>query len=272
MRPRSPKNPRPGCRPCSTARWHWPPRLPAPVVVPGDPDSYAALDVWMKANSGTPGLAANPPGLGGAWCQFRPYRFGSPHVHGRRSASRQPDRRQKPTADSPSEPITPAVTRPGREPLQPRQQQPTRRSRTSFPRQPGQYDRRVILRCTSKLLAVIGPVPAGPAPAPDPGDWYANLPWASPSSSPQPRRTRRADRNQPGDHRPRSVVNHHAPALRTADRRGCWLDAGQDLIRTYVGEFCACERVRPVVAGLTSQGWQARATRTAISAMATLSG
>src|SRR5712692_8940414 len=40
------------------------------------------------------------------------------------------------------------------------------------------YDRVVILRCTSKLLAVIGPaLAAKPAPAPDAEDWYANLLW-----------------------------------------------------------------------------------------------
>ncbi len=40
------------------------------------------------------------------------------------------------------------------------------------------YDRLVILRCTSKLLAVIGPaLAAKPAPAPDAEDWYANLLW-----------------------------------------------------------------------------------------------
>lgn len=40
------------------------------------------------------------------------------------------------------------------------------------------YDRVVILRCTSKLLAVIGPaIVAKPAPAPDGEDWYANLLW-----------------------------------------------------------------------------------------------
>ena len=33
----------------------------------------------------------------------------------------------------------------------------------------------MILRCTRKLLTVLGPAAAGPAPAPDPGDWYANL-------------------------------------------------------------------------------------------------
>jgi hypothetical protein len=33
----------------------------------------------------------------------------------------------------------------------------------------------VILRCTRKLLTVLGPAVAGPAPVPDPGDWYANL-------------------------------------------------------------------------------------------------
>ncbi len=33
----------------------------------------------------------------------------------------------------------------------------------------------MILRCTRKLLTVLGPAVAGPAPAPDPGDWYANL-------------------------------------------------------------------------------------------------
>ncbi len=33
----------------------------------------------------------------------------------------------------------------------------------------------VILRCTRKLLTVLGPAVAGPAPAPDPEDWYANL-------------------------------------------------------------------------------------------------
>jgi hypothetical protein len=40
------------------------------------------------------------------------------------------------------------------------------------------YDHLVILRCTSKLLAVIGPpLAAKPAPAPDAEDWYANLLW-----------------------------------------------------------------------------------------------
>ena len=33
----------------------------------------------------------------------------------------------------------------------------------------------MILRCTRKLLTVLGPAVAGPAPAPDPGDWHANL-------------------------------------------------------------------------------------------------
>ncbi len=33
----------------------------------------------------------------------------------------------------------------------------------------------MILRCTRKLLAVLGPAVADPAPAPDPEDWYANL-------------------------------------------------------------------------------------------------
>jgi hypothetical protein len=36
----------------------------------------------------------------------------------------------------------------------------------------------VILRCTKKLLAIIGPAVAiEPAPVPDPEDWYANLLW-----------------------------------------------------------------------------------------------
>jgi len=35
----------------------------------------------------------------------------------------------------------------------------------------------VILRCTRKLLTVLGPAVAGPAPARDPEDWYANLLW-----------------------------------------------------------------------------------------------
>jgi hypothetical protein len=36
----------------------------------------------------------------------------------------------------------------------------------------------VILRCTKKLLAVLGAGhAAGPGPAPDAGDWYANLLW-----------------------------------------------------------------------------------------------
>ena len=40
------------------------------------------------------------------------------------------------------------------------------------------YDHVVILRCTSKLLAVIGPaLAAKPALAPDAEDWYANLLW-----------------------------------------------------------------------------------------------
>jgi hypothetical protein len=41
-----------------------------------------------------------------------------------------------------------------------------------------EYDRWVVLRCTKRLLAIIGPaLAAGPAPAPSPEDWYANLPW-----------------------------------------------------------------------------------------------
>jgi hypothetical protein len=40
------------------------------------------------------------------------------------------------------------------------------------------YDDRVILRCTRKLLAIIGPAAAiEPVPAPDPEDWYGNLLW-----------------------------------------------------------------------------------------------
>jgi hypothetical protein len=35
----------------------------------------------------------------------------------------------------------------------------------------------VILRCTRKLLVVIGSPVADPAPARDPEDWYANLLW-----------------------------------------------------------------------------------------------
>jgi hypothetical protein len=35
----------------------------------------------------------------------------------------------------------------------------------------------VILRCTRKLLTVLGSAVAEPAPAPDPEDWYANLVW-----------------------------------------------------------------------------------------------
>jgi len=33
----------------------------------------------------------------------------------------------------------------------------------------------VILRCTRKLLTVLGSAVAEPSPAPDPEDWYANL-------------------------------------------------------------------------------------------------
>jgi len=40
------------------------------------------------------------------------------------------------------------------------------------------YDRLVILRCTKKLLAVLGAGRvAEPGPAPDAEDWYANLLW-----------------------------------------------------------------------------------------------
>jgi hypothetical protein len=39
------------------------------------------------------------------------------------------------------------------------------------------WERSVVLRCTSKLLAVIGSALADPAPAPDAEDWYANLLW-----------------------------------------------------------------------------------------------
>jgi Domain of unknown function (DUF6933) len=37
----------------------------------------------------------------------------------------------------------------------------------------------VILRCTQKLLTVIGRRAVSPAPAPDGEDWYANLIWLS---------------------------------------------------------------------------------------------
>ena len=37
----------------------------------------------------------------------------------------------------------------------------------------------VILRCTKKLLAVLGAGRvAEPGPVPDAGDWYANLLWS----------------------------------------------------------------------------------------------
>jgi Domain of unknown function (DUF6933) len=39
------------------------------------------------------------------------------------------------------------------------------------------YDRPVILRCTNKLLAVVGAPLADPAPALGAEDWYANLLW-----------------------------------------------------------------------------------------------
>ena len=46
------------------------------------------------------------------------------------------------------------------------------------PQEPGAYDQSVILRCTRRLLALIGPTLVGePAPAPDAEDWYANLVW-----------------------------------------------------------------------------------------------
>ena len=49
---------------------------------------------------------------------------------------------------------------------------------TVCPRERGAYDQSVILRCTRRLLAVIGPTLVGePAPAPDAEDWYANLVW-----------------------------------------------------------------------------------------------
>lgn len=35
----------------------------------------------------------------------------------------------------------------------------------------------MILRCTNKLLAIIGPALADPAPAPHAEDWYTNLSW-----------------------------------------------------------------------------------------------
>ncbi|MGH3394775.1 MAG: DUF6933 domain-containing protein, partial [Streptosporangiaceae bacterium] len=41
------------------------------------------------------------------------------------------------------------------------------------------YDHLVILRCTGKLLRLLGTGPAaGPDPAPDVEDWYANLLWS----------------------------------------------------------------------------------------------
>jgi hypothetical protein len=43
---------------------------------------------------------------------------------------------------------------------------------------PCTYDHGVILRCTKKLLTVIGPaLVAEPAPTPGTEDWYANLLW-----------------------------------------------------------------------------------------------
>ena len=40
------------------------------------------------------------------------------------------------------------------------------------------YDHGVILRCTRKLLRLLGTQPAAdPGPAPDAEDWYANLLW-----------------------------------------------------------------------------------------------
>jgi hypothetical protein len=40
------------------------------------------------------------------------------------------------------------------------------------------YDHGVILRCTRKLLRLLGTKPAAdPGPAPDAEDWYANLLW-----------------------------------------------------------------------------------------------
>ncbi len=40
------------------------------------------------------------------------------------------------------------------------------------------YDHGVILRCTRKLLRLLGTRPAAdPGPAPDAEDWYANLRW-----------------------------------------------------------------------------------------------
>ncbi len=40
------------------------------------------------------------------------------------------------------------------------------------------YDRSVILRCTKKLLAIIGPsLVVEPGPTPNAEDWYANLLW-----------------------------------------------------------------------------------------------
>ena len=44
----------------------------------------------------------------------------------------------------------------------------------------GAYDREMVLRCTKKLLAVIGPIRfTDPAPSPTPNDeeWHANLLW-----------------------------------------------------------------------------------------------
>ena len=53
---------------------------------------------------------------------------------------------------------------------------PTGSGRTGPPaRGSTPYDRTVILRCTRKLLTVLGSAVAEPAPAPDPEDWYANL-------------------------------------------------------------------------------------------------
>ncbi len=42
----------------------------------------------------------------------------------------------------------------------------------------------MVLRCTNRLLAIIGPaLAAGPASTPSPEDWYANLLWFGPRKS-----------------------------------------------------------------------------------------
>jgi hypothetical protein len=92
----------------------------------------------------------------------------------------------------------------------------------------------VILRCTNKLLAVIGPKLTGEsAPAPDPEDWYANLLWSG--------------------RRKCLLITHSATlfSIFEADVRAADLRAAGQLVTTLIGREVHSEGLPPTTfAGL----------------------